>query len=63
MYKEADSVNKLKGIGDKSADIFRKAGVENIGDLLMYLPLRYETYDEPVHISDEYVGRVISVKE
>ena len=35
-------VRYLKGVGPKRADLFKKLGIENISDLLYYLPRRYE---------------------
>lgn len=62
MYTVDDKVEFLKGIGGKTAETFAKAGIEKIEDLLMYLPYRYDRYDIPVDISDEYVGRVVAVR-
>ena len=47
---------KLKGIGEKSAVPFTKVGVENLYDLLYYYPRTYQTYTEPVKISELYEG-------
>lgn len=43
-----DSIIKLKGIGEKTAVPFAKAGIHTILDLLQYYPRAYETYGEPV---------------
>ncbi|MDO4262520.1 MAG: ATP-dependent DNA helicase RecG [Eubacteriales bacterium] len=42
------SVTELKGIGEKTAVPFAKAGIHTIADLLEYYPRAYETYEEPV---------------
>ena len=47
---------KLKGIGEKSAVPFQKVGVENLYDLLYYYPRTYQTYTEPVKVSELYEG-------
>ena len=47
---------KLKGIGEKSAVPFSKVGVENLYDLLYYYPRTYQTYTEPVKVSELYEG-------
>ncbi|MBS6395687.1 MAG: ATP-dependent DNA helicase RecG [Clostridiales bacterium] len=43
-----DSIIKLKGIGEKTAVPFAKAGIHTISDLLEYYPRAYETCEEPV---------------
>lgn len=47
---------KLKGIGVKSAVSFCNVGIENLYDLLHYYPRTYQTYTEPVKISELYEG-------
>ena len=47
---------KLKGIGEKSAVPFTKVGIENLYDLLYYYPRTYQTYTEPVKVSELYEG-------
>ena len=39
------SLTCLKGIGEKTKQIFEKAGVMNIDDLLSYYPRTYKTYE------------------
>lgn len=41
-------VKEIKGIGEKSAAAFAKAGVYTVGDLLRYFPRGYEQYFPPV---------------
>ncbi|MBQ7247967.1 MAG: ATP-dependent DNA helicase RecG [Lachnospiraceae bacterium] len=60
MHRESDSITSLKGIGEKSSQALRKAGVESIGDLLMHLPLRYDNYSFPVNVVPELTGHVIA---
>ncbi len=54
-------VTTVKGIGTAMADSLHKLGVDSVGDLLMHLPLRYDTYQEPVRIKTARPGSVISV--
>lgn len=42
------TIDKLKGVGDKTALLFNKIGVCNADDLLHYYPRRYDVYE---HIS------------
>lgn len=57
-----DSIVKLKGIGEKSAAVFAKVGVETVEDLLRYYPRGYEMYGEPVRLSDAVEGQKCSVR-
>lgn len=52
---------RLKGIGEKSAAPYAKAGIESIYDLLRYYPRTYRTYTAPVKISELYEGYVGAV--
>ena len=50
--KLEDSIQAVRGIGEKRALIYRKAGIETVGDLLSYFPRTYEVFDEPVTIRE-----------
>ena len=41
------SIETLKGIGEKTAKLFEKVGIRTIDDLLHYYPRGYDTYGEP----------------
>ena len=43
-----DLITGLKGIGEKKAVPFAKAGIYTISDLLQYYPRSYDTFEEPV---------------
>lgn len=47
----SDSVIELKGIGDKTAAVFHKAGVDTVDDLIHYYPRNYKLYEQPVSVS------------
>ena len=51
----------LKGIGEKTALVFNKAGIETVSDLLDYYPRTYDVYEEPVSISEAEEGRICAV--
>ena len=51
----------LKGIGEKTALVFNKAGIETVSDLLDYYPRTYDVYEEPVSISEAEEGRICTV--
>ena len=47
--KLQDSITTIKGIGEKKAAVFAKAGIHTIEELLTHYPRSYETYGEPVN--------------
>lgn len=52
---------ELKGVGEKTRTLFAKIGIETAGDLLAAYPRDYETYREPVKISNAVPGEVCAV--
>ena len=48
---EAASITTVKGIGDKTAKLFARLGVETVEDLLHYYPRAYDTFLEPKPVS------------
>lgn len=56
-----DSIIKLKGIGEKTAVPFAKAGIHTVSDLLYYYPRDYETYDAPAALSEMQDGQKYAV--
>ncbi len=58
----SDSVIKLKGIGEKTAKLFDKLGIYTISDLINYFPRDYESFDEPVEISNAPLGVTVTLK-
>ena len=55
------SLDSLKGIGEKTKQVFHRAGIENLGDLVSYYPRDYERYEAPKKISEVCEGEVSSV--
>lgn len=45
-------VRYLKGVGPRKAELFSKIGIENVADLLYYLPRRYEDRSVIVPLKD-----------
>lgn len=58
---EKTSIHELKGIGDKTENLFHKIGVKSIGDLLRYFPRGYDVYEEPVPIAELETGKVYTI--
>lgn len=46
------SIETLKGIGEKTAKLFEKVGIRTIDDMLHYYPRGYDTYGEPKAIGE-----------
>ena len=46
------SIETLKGIGEKTAKLFEKVGVKTVDDLLHYYPRGYDSYKEPCAIGE-----------
>ena len=46
------NIKEIKGIGDKSAATFAKAGMYTVGDVVRYFPRGYEEFEAPVSFKD-----------
>ncbi len=55
-------ITTIKGVGEKSATLFRKLHIEKVRDLLFFFPRDYETFEEPVCLSDVTVGELCTIK-
>ncbi len=51
----------LKGIGEKTAGLFRQCGIETVGDLLTSFPRSYDRYEDPVTIAELSPGETAAV--
>ena len=58
--ESTESILKLKGIGPKTAEAFRRLSVATVGDLLSYLPKRYEAYAAETPIAAASEGRTVT---
>lgn len=52
------SLEKVKGVGEKTAQAFRAAQLYTVGDLLTFLPRKYEDYSTVTRIADISPGKV-----
>lgn len=59
--KENTRINALKGIGEKTEQLFSKLGIYTIGDLIRYYPRGYDIYEEPVPNSELEEGKTQTV--
>ena len=55
-------ITEIKGVGEKTAKLFRKVGIQTVGDLLHSYPRDYEDFKEPLAISDCRAGELCSVR-
>lgn len=66
-YKEAglelsDSVREIKGIGEKTSQLFAKLGICTVGELIGHYPRTYEVYGNPVPIGSLKEGQIAAVE-
>lgn len=45
-------ITSLKGIGEKTGQLFEKLGIRTVEDLLEYYPRGYDAYESPVPIGN-----------
>jgi len=58
----SDDISALKGVGEKTAGLFKKVGVSTVYDLINHLPNDYIRYPEPVKIKDVRAGSRYALK-
>lgn len=47
---ESSPITAVKGIGPKSSENFKRAGIQTVGDLVRYYPRGYDSFEEPVSV-------------
>ena len=50
-------ITKLSGIGEKRAALFRKLGIESVGDMVTYYPRSYEDWCASLLLSTTSVSQ------
>jgi ATP-dependent DNA helicase RecG len=53
----ATSLQKIKGVGPKTAEAFAAAGLFDAGDLIRFLPRKHDDFSESVAIADIHPGK------
>lgn len=56
------NIRELKGIGEKSEQLFHKLNVYNTDDLLKFYPRTYDVYEEPVMVSQMTEEKVYTLR-
>ena len=60
--KGDNRLDSLKGVGEKTKQIFEKAGIGTLDQLLAYYPRRYDSFEEPIKISELREGETAAVR-
>ena len=58
---ENSRIIEMKGIGEKTAELFARVGIRTVGDLIRYYPRSYEIFEDPVPIAEVCEGKVCTV--
>lgn len=58
---EQSAISTLKGIGEKTEQLFHKLNIYTIGDLLRHFPRGYEVYEEATPIAEIEEGKIVTV--
>ncbi len=61
MLELSTPVKYVKGVGPRIADVLAGKGIYTVGDLLYYLPFRYEDRLNPRGISELHLGEMATV--
>ncbi len=57
----ASPITALKGVGEKTAALFHRVGVDTVGELLSYYPRTYDLYEKPVTFANLEMERIQAV--
>lgn len=57
-----NQITELKGIGEKSANLFHKLNIFSLRDLLFYFPRDYEIFGRPVKVGEAENGEVCTIR-
>lgn len=60
--KYSEDITALKGIGEKTANLFHRMGIFTVGDLLAFYPRDYQSYKPPVKLSEADGGGIVTVE-
>lgn len=60
--KYSEDIIKLKGIGEKTANLFHRMGIFTVEDLIGLYPRDYQSYQSPVKLSEAGEGETVTVE-
>ncbi len=55
------SLREIRGVGEKTEQLFQKIGVYTLGDILLHFPRTYQEYPEPEDPDDENIGQIVAI--
>ncbi len=55
------SLREIKGVGEKTEQLFQKIGVYTLGDILLHFPRTYQEYPQPDDPNEENIGQITAV--
>lgn len=58
---ERTKVSKIKGVGEKTEQLFGKLNIFEVGDLLRHYPRGYDVYDDAMPIAEVEEGKIATV--
>lgn len=58
--KLTDSLRQVKGVGEKTENLFQKLGVYTVGDILLHFPRAYEDYPDFCDNPEKEVGNPVA---
>lgn len=61
-YKLTDSINNIKGIGEKKAQAFQRLGVISLYDLISFFPRAYEDRSVICNLKDTFDGQFCCIR-
>ncbi len=61
MLKQS-KIRELKGVGEKTEQLFGKLGLKTIEDLVHYYPRSYDVYEAPVPIASLQTGKTSTIR-
>ena len=56
----SSNITEIKGVGEKSAALFKKLNIETVRDLIFNIPRSFTMYERPVEISSEMDGHTVA---
>jgi len=60
--KYLQDITTLKGVGEKTAALFRRMGIHTVEDLISYYPRDYQSFGPPVKLSETKPDQLVTVE-